>query len=106
MANPALPFFLYVDAAPEGMAAILCQEDQGIHFPIHLLSRDLTEAEKKLSRPEALLLSTSWAMRKLRVYTEFSHTTILVPEKEAIKVYSDQEVHSRVKARLLDLSVY
>lgn len=71
IANPALPYHLYIDVSPDGVAGILCQEVTDRHAPIHFIGRELSDLEKGLSYPEALLSATSWAMRKLRIYVEF-----------------------------------
>ena len=45
-------------------------------------------------------------MRKLRVYVQFAPTTIFLPDASYTKVIKDTKVHTSVRAKLLDLSIY
>ena len=106
MARPELPFYLYIDASTDGLSAILCQEHEGRHKAIHFVGRSLSSRELGLSLAETLLLGAAWAMRKLRTYTEFGFTYIVVPDQASITVFRDREAHSSIRARLMDLLCY
>ena len=58
------------------------------------------------SKFENLLTLVYWSMRKLRVYVQFAASTICLPDASYTKVIKDTKVHTSVRAKLLDLSLY
>lgn len=68
-----------------------------------ILGRELTPSELGRSEVESLLALVHWSLRKLRVYTQFTHTTIFLPEASMFKIIKDKEVHHSIRAKVLDL---
>jgi hypothetical protein len=54
-----------------------------------MISRELTAVELNLSAPEQLLMVLHWGMKKLRVYTETLHTTVVLPDKAMLQLLKD-----------------
>jgi RNase H-like domain found in reverse transcriptase len=106
IAIPGQPFYLYLAAGPDGGGAVLCQEAQGVHVPVAMVSKEWSATEVALSHTEALFAITLWAMRKLRVYTEANHTTIFLPDRAFLRLMKDREANTKVRFFIYDLLCY
>ncbi|KAL3687533.1 hypothetical protein R1sor_013842 [Riccia sorocarpa] len=63
------PFHVYVDASAFAIGAVLSQkDDKAKDFPIHFISRQLNDAEKKYTTTERECLGMVYACKKFRHY--------------------------------------
>jgi hypothetical protein len=60
-----LPYKLYTDASNYAVGAILAQDQDGIERPIHYVSKQLTEGQKKWSAIEREAYAIIYALQKL-----------------------------------------
>ena len=61
--------FLIVDAGPEGVGAILAQEQSNQSLrPVHFASKTLTKTEKGYSQIEKEALAVLWGCKRFHLY--------------------------------------
>ena len=89
------------------MGGVLCQTEDGSERPVAIISRKLTQGEQRMTPTEIILSCATYAMRKLRRYTEHSPGVRIVTPIEGVeRLVRDGEVHARIKAYAIDLSMY
>jgi hypothetical protein len=81
--NPAHEFRLHTDASDHGISAVLAQVQEGKERPIIYDSRQLTQAEKKLSVTEKELLAVVFGTKQFRCYL-FGRKFTLVTDHRAL----------------------
>lgn len=59
---------LYTDASPEGVGAVLVQEQNKADTTIAIISKSLTETEKRYPQPHREALAVVWAIERLHFY--------------------------------------
>ena len=86
---------------------ILCQGKGKNRELISLVGRDLTSAETHWTYPEQLLALACWGMRRLYRWVGFApHTTAVLPQPACLTLVRDKAVHARLRAHVLELSMY
>lgn len=59
---------LFTDASPEGLGAVLVQVQDGREVTIEIISKSLTETEKRYPQPHREALAVVWAIERLHFY--------------------------------------
>lgn len=87
--DQSLPTSLIVDASPEGIGAILTQEQvDGTLKPVYYASRALTKQEKKYCQTEREALAVVWGCERFHLYLFGIEFTILTDHDPLTIIYS------------------
>lgn len=108
IADPHAPLQLAVSVGPEtGMAVMTQQQADGEVRVVALVSRALSEYEKKRPPLEQKLHLARWALHRCRRFTATSPAVHLhIPEPAHVLVLADRLHHIRLEALLVDLASY
>ena len=72
-----------------------------------MIGRELTITERRMLEVEKALTILHWGIRKASRYTSCNHPLTLVLRSPELKILSsDSLVHSRLRAKFIDLSAY
>ena len=87
--DPTLPTKLVTDAAPNGVAASVFQEDEtGVWIPVDHASRSLTPCEQNYSQIEKESLGQAWGMNEHRHYLLGIEFESFTDHQPLIPIYS------------------
>lgn len=96
--DPRDKTYLITDAGPNGLGAVLAQEENNEIRPVMCISRSLTPCEIKYCQTEKECLGIIWAMEKLYIYLYGTRFTLITDCKPL--VYLLDRVRSRPSARI------
>lgn len=96
--DPNLETILITDASPDGLGAILLQQEQGKPQPICCIAKSLAIHERKYCQTERECLAIIWAIEKLSTYL-YGTTFTLVTDCKALE-YLFNRAQSKPSARL------
>ena len=97
--NPSHTTYVLVDAAPNGLGAILCQKDQNMKdYTIAYASRALTDVESRYSQTEREALAVVWACEHYHLYLFGSKFTVISDHKALETIFNSTS--SRPSARI------
>lgn len=86
--NPLSRTFLYVDAGPSGLGAVLIQKDnEQVNHVVACASRGLSDPEKRYSQSEREALSLLWGVRRFDYYLRGRHFTLVTDHKPLIPIF-------------------
>jgi hypothetical protein len=73
-----------------------------------MVGRELTTTEASATLPEVALKVASWGVKRLSRWVMFSPhpLTIILPNPECVLLIRDREVHHKIKALTIGLSMY
>jgi hypothetical protein len=73
-----------------------------------MVGRELTTTEASATLPEVALKVASWGVKRLSRWVMFSPhpLTIVLPNPECVLLIRDREVHHKIKALTIGLSMY
>lgn len=73
-----------------------------------MVGRELTSTEASSTLPEVALKVASWGVKRLSRWVMFSPhpLTIILPNPECVLLIRDREVHHKIKALTIGLSMY
>jgi hypothetical protein len=73
-----------------------------------MVGRELTTTESGATLPEIALRIASWGVKRLSRWVMFSPhpLTIVLPNSECILLIRDKDVHHKIKALIIGLSMY
>ena len=73
-----------------------------------MVGRELTTTEASSTLPEVALKVASWGVKRLSRWVMFSPhpLTIVLPNPECVLLIRDREVHHKIKALTIGLSMY
>lgn len=108
IADPYQPMDVYISVGRDtGLAMITQQGPNGRIRVIALVSRGLTNYEKKRPPLEQKLYIASWAVHRCRRFTTTSPSiTIHIPEPEQVLVLRDRTHHLRIEALMVGMASY
>ncbi|XP_059635421.1 uncharacterized protein LOC132277598 [Cornus florida] len=69
--------FLYLGVSSIATSGVLVRYAKGKQYPVFYISKTMTEAERRYSKAERVILSLVYAKRKLRHYFESHHIIVL-----------------------------
>ena len=107
--NEKHPTFLYCDASPVGISAILLQRSpNGESKVVSYASRSLTETEQRYSQIERECLAVVYACERHRLYLLGRNFTIYTDQKALVKIFSNPQstVPLRIERMTLRISGY
>ena len=95
--------FLIVDAGPEGVGAILAQQqpDQSLR-PVHFASKTLTKTEQSYSQIEKEALAVLWGCKRFHLYLYGTSFTFLTDHKPLEILYTHK---GKPSARILKWAI-
>ena len=95
--------FLIVDAGPEGVGAILAQQqpDQSLR-PVHFASKTLTKTEQSYSQTEKEALAVLWGCKQFHLYLYGTSFTVLTDHKLLEILYTH---NGKPSARILKWAI-
>ena len=80
---------------------------RGTEKPVAFLSRYLTKTEQGWGWLEQAISLTSWGLRKVRRYSSTApHVIVRLEEEADIACVLDRDAHLRLRALIVDLSLY
>ena len=96
--DPSKPYKLYTDASDYSIGAILVQEDSnGLERPIHFLSRQLTEVQRRYPVIEKEAYAIIFALTKLRPYLFGADFQILTDHMPLKALFTGEVKNTRVQ---------
>ena len=101
--NQRYETFLIVDAGPEGLGAILAQEqpDQSLR-PVHFASKTLTKTEQSYSQIEKEAHAVLWGCKRFHLYLYGTSFTVLTDHKPLEILYTHK---GKPSARILKWAI-
>lgn len=102
--NMDKPTHLYVDAGPEGLGAILTQENNVIAYA----SKTLSDAEKRYSQIEKETLACSWTIQHFHIYLYGSNFVLYSDHLPLVKILQNTRIapNARIERLLLRIQPY
>jgi len=109
MAYPCVgrPYKLYTDACDYAVGAILVQDDEnGVERPIHYLSHQLTDVQKKWATIEKEAYAIIYALTKLRPYLYGAEFTIYTDHKPLRSLFTSEMVNTKIQRWAIMIAEY
>jgi hypothetical protein len=106
-ADPTQPLMAYPSVQDNIGFLAITQLIAATEKPVAFLSRYMTKTEQSWGALEQQVALTSWGLRKARRYTSLApHITVKVGDEAEVACIADREAHLRLRALLIDLSLY
>ena len=81
--------YIYVDASPVGLGAILVQEEGSKKSTVAYASRSLTEVEQRYSQTEREALAVIWACEHFHIYIYGKPVTVVTDHKPLTHIFNN-----------------
>ena len=107
--NKNLKTELHVDASPDGLGAVLMQQDiQGNHHVIAYASKSLNDVQKRYSQVEKEGLGAVWACEKFHLYVYGRYFRLIVDNKAIEYIFNNPKakIPARIERWCLRLAQY
>ena len=106
-ADPARPYRLYTDACDYAIGAILVQTDaEGTERPIHYLSHQLSEVQRRWATIEKEAYAIVYALKKLRPYLYGADFVILTDHKPLRSLFSARIENAKIQRWAVAIKEY
>lgn len=109
MAYPQVnkPFKLFTDACDYAVGAILVQDDDdGVERPIHYLSHQLTDVQRRWATIEKEAYAIIYALTKLRPYLYGADFTIYTDQKPLRSLFSSEMHNTKIQRWAIMIAEY
>src|SRR5260221_11829079 len=104
--NFNLPFVLQTDASEVGVAALLCQEYEGMLCPVAYASKRLLDRETRYSTIDREALAIVWSVNKFRYYLYGQHFILDTDHQPLLYLQRSQNENPRLTRWSLALQSY
>ena len=91
-------YILYTDACDYAVGAILCQDDEnGLERPLHYLSHQLNETQRRWATIEKEAYAVVYALKKLRPYLLGSEFVVYTDHKPLLSFFLGEVANTKVQ---------